>query len=101
MVEDNDDNQVIYELVLGAAGYAVVIGENGAIGIDAARKHLPDLILLDLSMPVMDGRETIRAIRMDPALADIPVWPCLPTCFSRETTSMHCARALPTTWRSP
>jgi CheY-like chemotaxis protein len=73
LVEDTFDNRAIYEMVLDHAGYQVIVAENGALGVQAARAHHPDLILMDLSMPVMDGWEALRVLKADPQLMGIPV----------------------------
>jgi CheY-like chemotaxis protein len=74
IVEDNFDNRVIYSDLLRHAGYEVLEAEEGRQGLDVARTARPDVVLLDLSMPVMDGWETLRRLREDPATAEIPVF---------------------------
>ena len=65
IIEDEEDiNDAISE-VLVDAGYNVVSAKNGRIGLELALKEHPDLILLDLVMPVMDGRETLRRLHED------------------------------------
>lgn len=54
-------------------GYELVTAADGAAGLAAARREMPDLILLDLSLPVMDGWETARRLKEDPVLRHIPV----------------------------
>jgi CheY-like chemotaxis protein len=71
-----DDSKVVRALIarnLGDYGVRVVEAENGRDGVDAARLHQPDLILLDVTMPVMDGREALTALRSDPVTRSIPV----------------------------
>ncbi len=53
--------------------YELVTAADGAAGLAAARREVPDIILLDLSLPVMDGWETARRLKDDPVLRDIPV----------------------------
>jgi CheY-like chemotaxis protein len=74
IVEDNFDNRVIYSDFLRHAGYEVLEAEEGVQGLDLARTERPDVVLLDLSMPVMDGWEAIRCLRADPTTAAIPVF---------------------------
>ena len=74
LIEDNYDNRMIYHAILEVSGYQVILAEDGAVGVDAAREHRPDIILMDLSMPVMNGWEAMQALKADPSLADIPVW---------------------------
>jgi len=59
--------------VLEAARYQVVTAADGRAGVEQAIKHRPDLIVSDNSMPVMDGMAALRALRANPATADIPV----------------------------
>jgi CheY-like chemotaxis protein len=58
---------------LARAGYEVAIAVNGQEGIDLATSFAPDLILMDMSLPVIDGWEATRRIKSDPATASIPV----------------------------
>jgi two-component system, cell cycle response regulator DivK len=73
LVEDQPDNRIIYTTILEYAGFAVVEASNGEEGVRRAREHAPDLILMDLSMPVMDGWAAVRELKKDSALARIPV----------------------------
>jgi CheY-like chemotaxis protein len=59
--------------VLQDEGYVVATARNGQEALRAVAAHRPDLILLDVMMPVLDGPSTLRALRADAALADIPV----------------------------
>lgn len=63
----------LIQVVLAGTGYEVVSAESGREAIEIARAEPPDLVLLDLYMPGMDGEATCRAIRDEPALADVPV----------------------------
>jgi CheY-like chemotaxis protein len=73
IVEDNYDNRAIYLEVLRHAGYDVVEAENGREGVVRARADAPDLVLMDLSMPVMTGWEALAELRKDETLRDVPV----------------------------
>jgi len=73
IVEDIEDNRQILRDLLGAAGYTIVEAQDGAEGVAKATEHKPDLILMDIEMPVMDGYEATRRIKGDPALKAIPV----------------------------
>lgn len=73
LVEDVEDNRDLARLLLEGAGYEVLEAVNGAEAVEMARQHRPDLILMDLSLPGMDGWEATRAIQSDAALAGIPI----------------------------
>lgn len=73
IVEDNEDNRLIYSQYLTHGGFRVVEATNGAEGIEAARRERPDIILMDISMPVMDGLTATRILKADPDLLRIPV----------------------------
>jgi two-component system cell cycle response regulator DivK len=73
VVEDTEDNRQILRDLLGMAGYDMVEAHDGAEGVAKAGEHRPDLILMDIQMPVMDGYEATRRIKADPALASIPI----------------------------
>jgi CheY-like chemotaxis protein len=72
-VEDNEDNIVLLQGRLVDRGYAVSIARDGREGVVTARAERPDLILMDMSLPVMDGWEATRELKGDPATAAIPV----------------------------
>jgi len=73
IVEDTEDNRQILRDLLGMAGYTLFEAGDGAEGVAKAAEHRPDLILMDIQMPVMDGYEATRRIKADPALKSIPV----------------------------
>ena len=73
LVDDHDANRVGFAAVFRRAGYQVMEATNGEEGVRAAREHHPDVILMDVGMPVMDGIEATRALKSDPATAEIPV----------------------------
>ena len=66
VVDDMEQNRLLLRDVLEYFGYEVVEAGNGAEGVRMAREHLPDLILMDMSMPVMDGYAALRILRNDP-----------------------------------
>jgi CheY-like chemotaxis protein len=72
-VEDDPDMIDYVQLILGKAGYEVVGAEGGAKGLEAMRRELPDLILLDLMMPEVDGAEVLLQKKEDETIRDIPV----------------------------
>jgi CheY-like chemotaxis protein len=73
IVEDNEMNRDMLSRRLERKGFRVVIAIDGAKGIDVARVESPDLILMDMSLPVMDGWEATRRIKADDVLRRIPV----------------------------
>ena len=73
VVEDQADNMQILRDLLTSAGYAMIEAEDGAEGVRAASAHQPDLILMDIQLPVLDGYEATRRIKADPALRAIPI----------------------------
>jgi len=74
IVEDNMDNYELVRLVLERAGYDVFLAVNGLDGIAAARAQKPDLILMDLGMPEMDGLEATRHLKADETTRSIPLY---------------------------
>ena len=73
IVEDNEMNRDMLSRRLQRKGFEVLIAIDGAKGIDLARATTPDLILMDMSLPVMDGWEATRLMKADNALKHIPV----------------------------
>lgn len=73
LVEDNEMNRDMLSRRLVRNGYDVVIAVNGQEGVDMAMSERPDLILMDMSLPVLDGWEATRRLKSDPATASIPV----------------------------
>jgi two-component system, cell cycle response regulator DivK len=73
IVEDNEMNRDMLSRRLIRKGYAVVMADNGLKGVEMAASEKPDLILMDMSLPVMDGWDATRTIKNDPATAAIPV----------------------------
>ena len=72
-VEDNEDNIYMLERRLKRAGFDVVIARDGTEGVAMAAAELPDLILMDLGLPVLDGTEATRRIKAAPETRHIPV----------------------------
>jgi CheY-like chemotaxis protein len=73
VIDDDADARTLLELALSAEGHTVRSAANGAEGLRVARRWRPDVILLDLAMPVMDGYAFRAAQLLDPAIATIPV----------------------------
>ena len=73
VVEDHEDNRQILRDLLASAGYEMIEAENGEDGVAAAAAQQPDLILMDIQLPILDGYEATRRIKADPALKAIPI----------------------------
>ena len=73
LVEDQEMNRDMLSRRLKKRGYDVSIAVDGAEGVDKARSEAPDLILMDMSLPVMDGWEATRTLKADDATRGIPV----------------------------
>jgi two-component system cell cycle response regulator DivK len=73
VVEDQEDNRQILRDLLSSAGYEMVEAENGEEALTVAAAEQPDLILMDIQLPLLDGYEATRRIKANPALAKIPV----------------------------
>lgn len=72
-IEDNADNRLLVRVVLEPQGYRVVDAENGPLGIEAALRERPRLILLDVNLPGLDGCEVVAHLKKLPQLASTPV----------------------------
>jgi CheY-like chemotaxis protein len=72
-VEDNDDNIYLLKRRFGRAGFTLVVARDGEEGLAMARSERPDMILMDLSLPVLDGWEATRRLKASPELRSIPV----------------------------
>lgn len=73
LVEDNEMNRDILSRRLVRSGFEVVMAVNGQEGIDMASSEKPDLILMDMSLPVLDGWDATRKLKADASTAKIPV----------------------------
>jgi len=73
IIEDNEQNRYLATYLLEKHGFRVISAVGGLEGLDAARTHAPDVILLDIQLPGMDGYEVARRLRGDAALGRIPV----------------------------
>lgn len=73
LVEDNEDNRTVYRTILEHFGYEVIEARNGEDGIRMAREDHPDLILMDISIPLIDGWEATKILKGDAATAGIPI----------------------------
>jgi two-component system, cell cycle response regulator DivK len=72
-VEDNEYNRKIVRQLLSRTTYRLVEAEDGESALEAARRERPDLVLMDVQLPKMSGLDATRALRADPATANIPI----------------------------
>ena len=73
VVEDTEDNRKIIRDLLSSVGYELIEAMDGAEGVALAQRERPDLILMDIQLPVLDGYEATRRIRAIPELAAVPI----------------------------
>jgi two-component system cell cycle response regulator DivK len=73
LVEDNEMNRDMLSRRLERKGYRVVLAVDGQSGVELAGSEAPDLVLMDMSLPVLDGWEATRRLKADPATAHLPV----------------------------
>jgi two-component system, cell cycle response regulator DivK len=73
LVEDNEMNRDMLSRRLSRRGFEVLIAENGQSGVDLTVSERPDLVLMDMSLPVMDGWEAARRLKADPDTSAIPI----------------------------
>lgn len=73
LVEDNELNRDMLSRRLEKMGYSVELAVNGQDGVDKARDNCPDLVLMDINMPVLDGWEAGRILKTDPITKSIPI----------------------------
>ena len=73
IVEDNEDNLVVYRTILEHVGYEVIEARDGEEGISRANEEHPDLILMDISIPKIDGWEATRRLKSEEATREIPI----------------------------
>ena len=91
VVEDNQSLVGVFCLLLEMWGFAVVSANNGMEGVKMAIEEKPDVILMDILMPVMNGREATRRIRSNPETKDIPILAI--TALSQESELRECIEA--------
>lgn len=73
IVEDNEDNRIVYSTILRHHGFRVSEALDGEEGIAKARRELPDIILMDISIPLIDGWEVTQTLKREAATSHIPV----------------------------
>ena len=80
LIEDSLENTILVERVLGASGYEILHAANGEIGIKMAVEHVPDLVLIDIGLPDVDGHTVVTLLRQVDELREVPLvaitaWP--------------------------
>jgi len=73
LVEDNEMNRDMLSRRLARRGYEILVATDGSEGLAEATRHLPDLIIMDMSLPVLDGWESTKALKEQPETRSIPV----------------------------
>ncbi len=91
IVEDHPDSMEVLSLQLETLGFSVISANNGMEGVEKAITEKPDLILMDIMMPGMDGREATRRIRSNPETKDIPILAA--TVLFKESDLRSCIEA--------
>lgn len=86
VVEDDADNQELVTRFLKRHGHDVLLATDGMAGVKAAQEHLPDLILMDLGLPILDGWEASRRIRSETGTAHIPIIALTAHALSHDVT---------------
>lgn len=72
-IEDNSQNMRLVKKLLKIGGHEMIGAENGLTGIELAKEHHPDIILLDINLPDIDGVEVTQRLKNDPTFPDIPI----------------------------
>lgn len=73
VAEDEPTNQYVFRTILESGGFEVKIADNGSLALEAGMQRRPDIILLDMMMPVMDGYETARHVVQEPFFDGVPI----------------------------
>ena len=73
LAEDHEDNRIALLTVLEHAGYRTLAARNGREAVEMARQNMPQLVVMDLAMPVMDGKEAMKTLKADARTSGIPI----------------------------
>ena len=91
MIEDTEDNRRIFRDLLTHAGFELIEAEDGQKGVAVATAERPDLILMDIQLPILDGYEATRRIKADPNLRHIPIIAVTSYALSGDETKARAA----------
>ncbi len=94
VIEDQEDNRRILRDLLSSVGYELIEAENGEDGVAAAAADRPDLILMDIQLPLLDGYEATRRIKAQSALSAIPIIAVTSYALSGDEDKARAARAM-------
>jgi CheY-like chemotaxis protein len=89
VVDDDEDSRRILMYGLGSAGYRVLLAENGAAAVELCRNILPNLVIMDLAMPEMDGYAAARTLKADERTRDVPIIAWSARVVSGENRELH------------
>lgn len=84
IVDDKELNRLVLKEMLATGGFLTLEAENGKAAIERAREHRPDIIFMDIKMPVMDGYEAVRLLKSDGETKDIPVFALTASAFTND-----------------
>lgn len=73
IVEDNEKNLKLFRQIIDYLGYATLVAKDGEQGVRMAKENIPDLVLMDIQMPLMSGSEALRNLKADAATRNIPL----------------------------
>ena len=73
IVEDNEDNLKLFNIIVESGGHAAILARDGEEAVETAKKEIPDIILMDIQMPKMNGLEAAKILKSDQSTAKIPI----------------------------
>jgi two-component system cell cycle response regulator DivK len=73
IVEDNEENRKLFKIIVESGGHAAILARDGEEAVEAAKREIPDLILMDIQMPKMDGIEAAKILKSEQSTAKIPI----------------------------